>query len=763
MASKSWQYIAGICLLVGATAASALSLGRLRGTALLGRGLDLTVQASLEAQESTPEANCFSVDVFYGDTRVSPNSISLSPERLANGEFRVRIRSSVAVDEPVVTLYLRATCGAAVSRRFVLLSDTLTDADPVSAQPLSISPAIVPNLPAPSRAVSAAAIDSIASQSAAVVQADRNSAVSAQRQARREARQRAAQERVESRAQAASALPDVSAAPAQPRASIMRKADKAKASAPRLQVDLLDLTSAELSLRSSFEMSSAPSSDEAVRRQAQALWRTLNASPEDTLRDAQRLETLAGQMRTALDQSKRQSQDIAALSTELQAAHSARFLNPFTLFLGLLTLAAIALSVLLWRRNAGHSQPWWGNTASKATPPDEEHLWGHLVDAATPLQESAGAAKEKSLKASDTGGFQDSPTRSQATRPTNPEDDTRPGVLAGVGSQGPLRFVEKPAQVVDFAAPSEKFSLATTKITPIGTSAGSSRGGSMGRVDSTPPPSLMQSTKSSDSRRGFGHSDFAASGFSGLRVVAAEELFDIQEQADFFMSLDQPEQAIEVLKNHITDNVETSALAYMDLFDIYHRTGREADYAALREEFNRVFNAQVPEFARYGAKSTGLEGFPQVLSSIQAGWSRPQQALELIEESIFRQPGQDHAPLDMLAYRELMLLYALAKELARPRGGYSMLPAATQSGAMPMIPPLAAPPSVPDVDLGDGLMLSRPQIDMLSMDGDPTVSLPHSLNLLLEPLPDEGSGLDFDLGGIDQLDDIIMPSINKTP
>jgi hypothetical protein len=91
-----------------------------------------------------------------------------------------------------------------------------------------------------------------------------------------------------------------------------------------------------------------------------------------------------------------------------------------------------------------------------------------------------------------------------------------------------------------------------------------------------------------------GYSDFANSNFASSRLVSTEELFDIQEQADFFMSLDQPEQAIAVLKNHITDNVETSALAYMDLFDIYHRTNREADYQELREEFNRVFNAQVP-------------------------------------------------------------------------------------------------------------------------------------------------------------------------
>jgi hypothetical protein len=269
----------------------------------------------------------------------------------------------------------------------------------------------------------------------------------------------------------------------------------------------------------------------------------------------------------------------------------------------------------------------------------------------------------------------------------------------------------------------------------------------MGRVDSTPPPSLLpagQGASAKPSARGssgFGQSDFAPSSFASPRLIAAEELFDIQEQADFFMSLDQPDQAIEVLKNHITDNVETSALAYMDLFDIYHRTGRQKEYADLREEFNRVFNAQVPEFSLFGAHSDGLEGFPAVLKNIQDVWLT-HQAMDVIEESIFRQPEEGHQVLDMLAYRELMLLYALAKELARPTTGFSMLPSGTQS---PMIAPLFAAAEkssgdsvAPDLDLGDSLAFSGPPADMLSFD-DPTVTIPE--NMIAKP----SDTLDFDL------------------
>jgi pilus assembly protein FimV len=741
----------------------------------------------LEAQESTPEASCFSVDLFYGDTRVSPNAISVSPERSAGGELRIRVRSSVAVDEPVVTLFVRATCGAAVSRRFVLLSETLTEAESGFAAPLAVVPAPLPGLApspvgsalSPSRDSSAASASAtrpaLAGAPANTTGAERASPNTAEQQAaRRLARERAAQDRALRReaAEARASQQGVSEVARQARSSVVRQPERTKTGKPRLEVDLLDLSSStELTLRGSAELSSAPSEDAAVRRQAQALWRTLNASPEDALRDSQRLETLESQMRTALEQSKRQSQDIASLSTELQLAQRARYLNPFTLFLGLLTLAALALSLVLWRRSKDNSQPWWGSGAGNNSSQDEEHLWEHLVDAGSPAQTPASPMKPKADQAPASGPGKlaaranNSPASSQAT---DPASDTRPGVLAEKGSQGPLRFVDKPAASVDFAEPSEKFKIATAKITPLGTSGAQGRGGSMGRVDSTPPPSLMPTAakpaKPSNSRA-FGHTDFGSSLFNTPRVVAAEELFDIQEQADFFMSLDQPEQAIEVLKNHITDNVETSALAYMDLFDIYHRTNRQNDYMQLREEFNRVFNAQVPEFSRYGAASAGLEGFPQVLKGIQAGWSQPHQALELIEESIFRQPDQDQPPLDMQAYRELMLLYAMAKELARPHSSYSMLPAATQSGALPVMAASQASAVAPDVDLGLDIGDKALPLDMLSLQDDPTISLPPGLSLMPEakqpPSSGQDNGLDFDLSDMSGLDDITIPGMRK--
>lgn len=774
MAWKRWQIIVSVALLLCATAASALSLGRVRGTPLLGRGLDLAVQLNLEAQELAPEANCLSAEIFYGDLRVSPSLINVGVERQPSGEWRVRVRSSGIVDEPVVTLYLRSTCAASISRRYVLLAETLSDADAGAAPslPMVIAPVLPSAAASATPPIAATAAGRVpqalqanpaqggsanaASQSSS---ASNNAARAERRQAAREARQLA-------RRPAPAQIEGSNDAPAAaPRSSLMRKsASQAKASTPRLQLDLLDLSSAELNLRGSAELSSAPSGDENLRRQAQALWRSLNATPEDAMRDTLRLETLETQMRSAMEQSKRQSQDIATLSADLQAAQRARYLNPFTIFVALLALAGVILSVVLWRRSVSSDQPWWGN-AKEQEAQDELHLWEHLADGAAPPvppvppdakseRANAGAALRTS-----------SPSATKAKAPSAALEgldalNTSPGVLAQKGSQGPLRFVEKANAPIDFKPASDMQSRETAKIKSLGQSLGAGRGGSMGRVDSTPPPSLMpppsagrgSTAKSASSKSGvrasrsFAHSDFGGSGFSSSRLITTEDLFDIQEQADFFMSLGQPEQAIEVLRNHISDKVETSALAYMDLFDIYHQTGREQDYEQLREEFNRVFNAHVPIFSGYGAQSNGLEDYPTVLENIQAVWHE-HEAQQVIEEFIFRQPEQDQSLMDMTAYRELMTLYTLAKELAQPSSGYSMLPA---SSSKPIAPHAAqrkaadtASAQLPDIELGNGILLSGPQADMLSFE-DPTIDMTPGL-------AEQNQALDFDLSQIDEL------------
>jgi hypothetical protein len=146
----------------------------------------------------------------------------------------------------------------------------------------------------------------------------------------------------------------------------------------------------------------------------------------------------------------------------------------------------------------------------------------------------------------------------------------------------------------------------------------------------------------------------------------------------------------------------------------------------------------------------GLEEYPQAIAAIEQAWPRPQEALELIEEYIFRQPDPQQSPFDMLAYRELMLMYAMTKDLVKTHSAESMLP--TISALKDAISGGAA--SGPDLDLSSELdhFASAQGETNASLVGDKSSSQPDEAVSsdfdAMQPdraLPD----LDFDLSDVD--------------
>ncbi|WP_264568399.1 type IV pilus assembly protein FimV [Rhodoferax antarcticus] len=100
-----------------------MTLGDLRGNAVIGRSLDVSVPVSPGSGEEV-NASCLSAEVLQGDAQRMRASVTVSPETSsAVSVSMVRIRSAAAVDEPVVTVMLRSTCAGLTTRQYVLLSD----------------------------------------------------------------------------------------------------------------------------------------------------------------------------------------------------------------------------------------------------------------------------------------------------------------------------------------------------------------------------------------------------------------------------------------------------------------------------------------------------------------------------------------------------------------------------------------------------------------------------------------------------------------
>lgn len=250
-------------------------------------------------------------------------------------------------------------------------------------------------------------------------------------------------------------------------------------------------------------------------------------------------------------------------------------------------------------------------------------------------------------------------------------------------------------------------------------------------------------------------SDFLVSTLvDGGRSVATEELLDLQQQVEFFISLGQADHAVEVLVNHLSDSHDPSPLAYLDLLKLYHELGRRDEYESLRVEFNRLFRGGAPSFDSYSHSRRGLERYESAMSRIQTLWPRPE-VLDVIERSIFRQDMADQDMVfDLEAYRELLLLYSVARELNVPdadapltgtpksRKGISAEGEGADHGEETELTPL--PTSIPSA-------MSRPEAHVVQKGG--VVSNDVHRDLLLSDPVSVSAPLDIDLSAAFDLPD----------
>jgi hypothetical protein len=577
------QFCIGSILLFTAVSSSAVTLGRHSGAGIIGRPLDIRVQALLSPGEDIGNL-CVNADVLYGDIKVSPDAVRTTVRRASpDAEPSVRIQALVPIDEPIVTVFVRAGCTTPFTRRYVLLADPVSE--PTRATAAAQDAALQPTAP------TAAGWPSLPSAAGtplpAAAAADRPNASTAAPRLPPASRER----------------PRVSVRASQPASIVRRPVAPPVDPTPRLELDAMDLSLAierDPVLKLSLSLLSEPTTSEETRAAAGLLWKAINASPEDILRDARKLEVLEAESKGLREAEARNQATIAELRAAAEQARTWQWV-----VYGLAALLGLALLglLLLWRRSKGardfgSAKAWWaaeGGSKSAAREPT--------------LGRTAAAAESVDID---------------------------------------LDLSDQPG--VDAFGPSSRSHLLE---------------------DST--PAALDSSLGRSSLPGTERRDFAASQIAS-RSVAAEELFDVQQQAEFFMSLGEDEQAIQVLRNHIQDSQVPSALAYLDLFKIYHRQGRRADYEALRIEFNRVFNAGAPPFDQYADGSKSLEAYETAFGRIQALWPEPR-VLDVIEESIFREPGDTEAEVfDLEAYRELLLLHALAKEIIQREAADSAAP-----------------------------------------------------------------------------------------
>ncbi len=151
------------------------------------------------------------------------------------------------------------------------------------------------------------------------------------------------------------------------------------------------------------------------------------------------------------------------------------------------------------------------------------------------------------------------------------------------------------------------------------------------------------------------------------RELSVEELIDLEQQAEFFVVLGQDDAAIELLMSHVRSDGGISPLPYLKLLEIYRRRGENEPYERIRDRFNRRFNAYAPDWDSDLQHGRTLVDYPDTIARLQALWATPTRVMETLDASLFRRNSTDET-FDLPAYRELLFLYSVARDLAEHGG-----------------------------------------------------------------------------------------------
>lgn len=591
-----------MALLCAAFGSEALTLGRMRGAALVGQPLNLVIEAQVDPGEDAA-ALCFEADVFYADTRQDASRVRVQVEATAPDQSaRVRVLSSALVDEPVVTLYLRAGCGQKTTRRYVLLADMPSEVG-ASLTPLALT--------APAAAVPAPAPLSPAAAALA------GATVSATPTTEPTARPRVVRQRPNGKAGLGAAK----------RASPQALGKSARASGQaRLKLDPLDFLSDRIA-----NLAPPPTAP----------------TPEDLLQQ-QRMQTLEGSVKSLLAAAAKSEASLLDLKGRLHKAESERFSG--AVVYGLLALVLVCLAALawLWSRQRRLSTPgadWWSASVMPPAAPGPE------PDSPPAPTAERGAPADSGL----------STPPDTAVASAFPPDDEHSAAAVDV----------------DLVDMSDSFFDNLVQLAPAPASE---------RQDPLLPSTRM-------ARR------------LGLAAdLNSEAMLDIRQQAEFFVSLGQPEQGLRILKRQIHESEEPNPFVYLDLFGIVHALGLKTEFQQWRENFHRLFTGRVPEFVFFKQEGRDLESYPEVLANLTTLWSSAK-VLELLDACIFRDAQEAHGrSFELAAFRDLLLLQAVAYSVvhapdalaSETKGGTAADPGAPGAALA-----TSGPASVLDLDLSE--------------------------------------------------------------
>ena len=578
----------------------------------------------MEIGESV-SATCFEADVFYGDTRQDASRVGVNTELLPQSPLaNVTVTAQANVDEPVVTVYLRAGCDSKTTRRYVMLAELAANVVPFSNT--SNLPLVYPAL-----------------RTVAVIQRP---------------------------------FPDKVVAtvpPAGKRAKVANFDEKPKRaagdkSAPEssqlegrrahLKLAPLDLApDPDPSLKLSNELFVEKDEDPQKRAKAVALWRSLNATPQEILSAESLRQALESDLKGLYAVTEKNRQVLTELTSRLGKAESERYSNPLVYgLLAAIVLCGFAVAIVRNRtqRGAMAGVPWWrGDTASDGAETVE------FGEGDTPTPRNAVIQNARNMDTRSTAAVHDvvadhAHAHAHAQGATHVDIDL---YLDDSVENNPSALAE-----------TEKPKLHDMRSTPV--------------------------------LRASGHMDFVHSMSATLRSVNTKEMLDVRQQAEFFMTLGQHDEAVALLQESMHANADADPLVSLELLKVLHTLGRKVEYDHYRKGFNTIFNGFVPIYVDFHRSGSGLEAYPEVCGRIVALWPEKEVVFYIENCMVRTRKESERQDFDLEAFRDLLMLHGVVSRIASSSfdSGFMAFSAA-KTASTPITPIAAASDVKVDFDL----------------------------------------------------------------
>lgn len=356
----------------------AQAIGPLQGEVFVGHPLELSVPVTL-AEGSRDE--CVSAEVFYGDSRVRAGDVRTRWVGLGD-ERRLRIATDTPVDEPVVTVAVRAGCTGTMTRSYTLLADLPPARQQVASPgPVRAGPGGLMTMALPAQLVGPAAPVPLALKVRTPTEA----------------------------------RPDTVVRPPPPRVKRTREA-----AAPWLRLEMWDPADLPVASSPLLRVTSTltePGQDVGRRAAAAMLWQALNADPHDLMRANARLQQLESELDQLRQSASQTRAELTLLRQRVDGTRAGLTGQVAQLIAVLLAVAGGAAGFLWWRNLRGAGGHWSGNSLDA------------VLDSAAPRSDPApversAAAPEAAAEVAPGSAPHPEPARPHGSAPVAPSQPT---------------------------------------------------------------------------------------------------------------------------------------------------------------------------------------------------------------------------------------------------------------------------------------------------------------------------------------------------